>query len=103
MIIQIIRKNKILERELVSFHDALSVDTVQNGWFCKNPCQLVGLFFLPTMDSLKPPLRLPPRWQIYPPRSHCKTTQLPVEIAEGSISIAAGAYQTAGDVSMIDS
>ena len=38
-----------------------------------------------------------------PPRSHRKTTQLPVEIAEGSISIAAGAYRTAGDVSMIDS
>ena len=38
-----------------------------------------------------------------PSRSHRKTTQLPVEIAEGSISIAAGAYRTAGDVSMIDS
>ena len=38
-----------------------------------------------------------------PPRSHRKTTQLPVEIAEGSISIAAGAYRPAGDVSMIDS
>ena len=38
-----------------------------------------------------------------PPRSHRRTTQLPVEIAEGSISIAAGAYRTAGDVSMIDS
>ena len=38
-----------------------------------------------------------------PPRSHRKTTQLPVEIAQGSISIAAGAYRTAGDVSMIDS
>ena len=38
-----------------------------------------------------------------PLRSQRKTTQLPVEIAEGSISTPAGAFRTAGDVSMIDS
>ena len=38
-----------------------------------------------------------------PPRCHRKTTQLPVEIVEGSISTATGAYRTGGDVSMIDS
>ena len=38
-----------------------------------------------------------------PPRSHHKITQLPAEIAEGSIFTAASAYGTAGDVSMIDS
>ena len=32
-----------------------------------------------------------------------QTTQLPVEIAEGSIFTTASAYRTAGDVSMIDS
>ena len=36
------------------------------------------------------------------PRPHRKTTQLPVEIAEGSIFTTASTYGTAGDFGMVD-
>ena len=45
-----------------------SKHTVQTGWLFKNPRQPVGLFFLPTADFRKPPLKAALPQRFYQPQ-----------------------------------